>query len=64
MQTSTITGSRCWAVQGPVGTYITGLDEGLRCRIAEAVKRAYCSGAPDGERSLTATAWAVRGTVI
>ena len=32
-------------------------------RVAEAVRRAYCSGAPDGERSLTATAWAIRGTV-
>lgn len=49
--------------QGPVGTYVTRLDEDLRGRIAEAVKRAYCSGAPDGERSLTATAWAVRGRV-
>jgi SAM-dependent methyltransferase len=49
--------------QGPVGTYVTSLDEDLRRRIAEAVKRAYCSGAPDGERSLTATAWAVRGRV-
>jgi SAM-dependent methyltransferase len=49
--------------QGPVGTYVTSLDENLRWRIAEAVTRAYCSGAPDGERSLTATAWAVRGTV-
>lgn len=49
--------------QGPVGTYVTSLDDDLRRRIAEAVKRAYCSGAPDGERSLTATAWAVRGRV-
>jgi hypothetical protein len=49
--------------QGPVGTYVTSLDEDLRRRVAEAVRRAYCSGAPDGERSLTATAWAVRGTV-
>jgi SAM-dependent methyltransferase len=49
--------------QGPVGTYVTGLEDDLRRRIAEAVRRAYCSGAPDGERSLTATAWAVRGIV-
>jgi SAM-dependent methyltransferase len=49
--------------QGPVGTYIVGVEEKLRERIKEAVRRAYCSGAPDGERSLTATAWAVRGTV-
>jgi hypothetical protein len=49
--------------QGPVGTYVTSLDETVRGRLKEAVRRSYCSGAPDGERSLTATAWAVRGTV-
>jgi SAM-dependent methyltransferase len=49
--------------QGPVGTYVAALSTELRCRIEEAVKRAYCSGAPDGERSMTATAWAVRGVV-
>jgi SAM-dependent methyltransferase len=49
--------------QGPVGTYVTSLSADLLRRIEEAVKRAYCAGAPDGERSLTATAWAVRGTV-
>ena len=49
--------------QGQVGTYVTSLDKDLRCRIAEAVKRAYCSGAPDSERSLTATALVVGGMV-
>jgi SAM-dependent methyltransferase len=49
--------------QGPVGTYVTALDEQLRRRIEDAVRRAYCSGSPDGERSLTGTAWAVRGIV-
>jgi SAM-dependent methyltransferase len=49
--------------QGPVGTYVTNLSADLRCRIEEAVKGAYCAGAPDGGRSLTATAWAVRGIV-
>jgi hypothetical protein len=49
--------------QGPVGTYITALEDGLRRRIEDAVRRAFYSGSPDGERSLTATAWAVRGTV-
>jgi SAM-dependent methyltransferase len=49
--------------QGPVGTYIVRVEEKLRERIKDAVRRAYCSGSPDGERSLTATAWAVRGTV-
>ncbi len=28
-----------------------------------AVSNAYCAGAPDGPRSLAATAWAVRGRV-
>jgi SAM-dependent methyltransferase len=49
--------------QGPVGTYVAALDDTVRPRIQDAVRRAYCSGAPDGERSLTGTAWAVRGTV-
>jgi SAM-dependent methyltransferase len=49
--------------QGPVGTYLVGLDPDLRAHIEEAVARAYRSGAPDGPRSLTATAWAVRGEV-
>jgi SAM-dependent methyltransferase len=49
--------------QGPVGTYLVDLDPALRAHIEEAVARAYCSGAPDGPRSLAATAWAVRGKV-
>jgi SAM-dependent methyltransferase len=49
--------------QGPVGTYLLGLDPALRAQIEEAVARAYRSGAPDGPRSLSATAWAVRGEV-
>jgi len=49
--------------QGPVGSYVAALEDGLRSRIEEAVRRAFCSGSPDGERSLTATAWAVRGIV-
>ena len=49
--------------QGPVGTYVARLTGEVQCRIKEAVRRAYCCGAPDGERSLTATAWAVRATV-
>jgi ubiquinone/menaquinone biosynthesis C-methylase UbiE len=47
--------------QGPVGTYVAGLSSDLLGGIEAAVKGAYCCGAPDGERSLTATAWAVRG---
>ena len=46
--------------QGPVGTYAARLAPALRERIEAAVRAAYLSGAPDGPRSLTATAWAVR----
>src|SRR5580704_2605596 len=49
--------------QGPVGSYIVELDADKRRQIESAVRRAYCSGSPDGERSMTATAWAVRGIV-
>jgi SAM-dependent methyltransferase len=49
--------------QGPVGIYFAKLAPDLRARIKDAVRDAYCSGAADGARSLTATAWAVRGTV-
>jgi hypothetical protein len=49
--------------QGPVGTYAVALEAGKRDRVREAVRLAYLSGAPDGPRSMTATAWAVRGVV-
>jgi SAM-dependent methyltransferase len=49
--------------QGPVGRYFAELAPDLKGRIKLAVRDAYCSGAPDGARSLTATAWAVKGTV-
>jgi ubiquinone/menaquinone biosynthesis C-methylase UbiE len=49
--------------QGPVGTYVAGLSPDHLRRIEAAVEGAYCCGAPDGGRSLTATAWAVRGVV-
>jgi ubiquinone/menaquinone biosynthesis C-methylase UbiE len=49
------------AGQGPVGVYFTNLDPDLKARIKEAVRDAYCSGSPDGPRSLAASAWAVRG---
>jgi SAM-dependent methyltransferase len=49
--------------QGPVGTYVASLGDDLRLKIEDAVRTAYCSGSPDGERSLTATAWAARGTI-
>ena len=49
--------------QGPVGTYLAGRAPELRARIAQAVAGAYRAGAPDGPRSLTATAWVARGQV-
>jgi SAM-dependent methyltransferase len=49
--------------QGPVGTYLTKLAPDLRARIEEAVAVAYRAGAQDGERSMTATAWVVKGDV-
>ena len=49
--------------QGPVGSYVAGLSP-ERCRlIEERVHAAFLCGASDGPRSLTATAWAVRGVV-
>jgi SAM-dependent methyltransferase len=49
--------------QGPVGTYVQGLALELQGLVKERVRGAYLSGSPDGPRSLTATAWAVRGIV-
>jgi hypothetical protein len=49
--------------QGPVGSYVTELSSERRNLIEERVRAAFLSGAPDGPRSLTATAWAMRGVV-
>ena len=49
--------------QGPIGSYVDGLDPALRELIRERVRQAFLSGAADGPRSLTATAWALRGIV-
>jgi SAM-dependent methyltransferase len=49
--------------QGPVGAYVTSPAPEQRRTIEEHVRQAYLSGAPDGPRSMTATAWVVRGTV-
>jgi len=49
--------------QGPVGVYMQSLTPAVRKRIKERVRAAYLSGALDGPRSMTATAWAVRGVV-
>jgi SAM-dependent methyltransferase len=49
--------------QGPVGAYVESLPPVARRRIEDLVRAAFLSGAPDGPRSLTASAWAVRGLV-
>jgi ubiquinone/menaquinone biosynthesis C-methylase UbiE len=49
--------------QGPVGSYVAGLADDLQARLKAAVQAAYCAGAPDGPRAMSATAWAVRGNV-
>lgn len=49
--------------QGPVGAFVTGLPATQREQVRAAVRDAYLSGRPGGPRSLTATAWAVRGVV-
>jgi hypothetical protein len=49
--------------QGPVGSYVAGLEPDLRDRVAAAVRTAYLSGDADGPRSLTATSWVVTGVV-
>ena len=48
--------------QGPVGTYAAQIAPELRAQIEDALRLAYHSGAPDGPRSLTATAWLTSGT--
>jgi hypothetical protein len=47
--------------QGPIGSYVAGLASDLQARLEAAVRAAYCAGASDGPRALSATAWAVRG---
>ncbi|HVV94404.1 MAG TPA: class I SAM-dependent methyltransferase [Hyphomicrobiales bacterium] len=47
--------------QGPVGSYVAALAGVRQACARELVRAAYLSGRPDGPRSLTATAWAVRG---
>ena len=47
--------------QGPLGTFVLTLDASSLAKLRSAVQSAYLSGRPEGARSLTATAWAVRG---
>jgi len=48
--------------QGTVGAYVTSLSEEKRRRLEHHLRLAYLGGRPDGLRSFTAAAWAVRGT--
>ena len=48
---------------GPGAQYLATLDQTMRDRLREAVRRAYVDGDPDGPRSYAATAWAVKGIV-
>lgn len=49
--------------QGPVGSYVAALGSDLQARLEILIRAAYCAGAPDGPRAMSATAWAVRGIV-
>jgi ubiquinone/menaquinone biosynthesis C-methylase UbiE len=49
--------------QGPIGSYVAALTGDLQARLETAVRAAYCAGAPDGPRAMSASAWAVRGIV-
>jgi SAM-dependent methyltransferase len=47
--------------QGPVGDYVKRLAPDRLDALRDALARAYLCGGADGPRSMTATAWAVRG---
>ncbi len=48
--------------QGPVGDYVKRLPPERLQVLAETLERAYRCGQADGPRSMTATAWAAKGT--
>lgn len=51
------------AGEGPLGSYMTGLDLAGKERAETAVRDAFEAGQSDGPRSFTSTAWACRGSV-
>jgi hypothetical protein len=51
------------AGEGPLGKYMTTLDDAERARINAAMRDAYEAGRPDGPRSFANIAWACRGIV-
>ncbi|RWF61138.1 class I SAM-dependent methyltransferase [Mesorhizobium sp.] len=51
------------AGEGPLGKYMSMLDQAERTRTEAAVRDAYQAGRPDGPRSFANVAWACRGVV-
>jgi SAM-dependent methyltransferase len=51
------------AGEGPLGKYVTALDEDKRAAFEQALRAAYEATQPDGLRSFAAVAWACRGVV-
>jgi SAM-dependent methyltransferase len=54
---------RSAAARDPSALNLLGLAPDLRARVEAAVATSYRAGSPDGPRSMTATAWVVRGRV-
>lgn len=51
------------AGEGPLGKYVTALDEDRHAAFERALRAAYEATEPDGPRSFAAVAWACRGIV-
>jgi SAM-dependent methyltransferase len=51
------------AGEGPLGKYVTGLEEDKRGDFERVLREAYLALAPDGPRSFAAVAWACREVV-
>jgi hypothetical protein len=49
------------AGEGPLGKYVSALDQPRRALADKTVRAAYEAGQPDGPRSYAAVAWACRG---
>lgn len=49
--------------QGTLAAFLSTLPQGIPERVQAAVRKAYLSGQPDGPRSFSSAAWAVKGTV-
>jgi hypothetical protein len=49
--------------QGTLAAFLSTLPQDVPERVQAAVRKAYLSGQPDGPRSFSSVAWAVKGTV-